>query len=383
MRHYNSLFHDVLQFVPWSRFERLVEEHGADFRVRRLSTRSQFIAMLFAQLAGSQSLRDVETVLGSQRDRLYHLGAAAPARSTLADANARRPAAMFGALFGLLLKQARPGLRRKFREAVNLIDATSIRLGTLSGGWAEYEAHGVIAKMHVVLDADSGRPVHFTVTPARVNDITEARKLPVQSGETYVFDLGYYDFQWWRSLHDAGCRLVTRIKRNTRPHVLEERAVPAGGTVMADRIVQLEHRMTGSRSNPLAGIRLREIEVVISTGKTLRILTNDLDSPAGDIAELYKARWQIELFFRWVKQNLQIRRFLGTSENAVRLQIAIALIAFLLLHMAHAAQAGAMELLQFTRLVRANLMHRRALHQLLRQPPRTPPDHRQMELALA
>lgn len=371
MRHHNSVLHGLLQFIPWGRFERLVDEHGADARVRRFSTKSQLVALLHAQLSGAQSLREIEATMSSHRSRLYHLGAEAPARSTLADANANRPAAVFGALFASLLKQAHPGLRRNAREAVNLIDATHIPLGALAKGFA-HDGRGSGAKMHTVLDAASGLPVTFDVTHARINDITMAKDLRRHAGQTYVFDLGYYDFGWWRDLHAARCRFVTRLKTHTRPQIVEVRPVAAGGPVKSDKIVRMAWRMTANRTNPLAQVPLREIEVVIESGKKLRIVTNDLDATADEIAALYKMRWQIELFFRWVKQNLKIKRFIGTSENAVRLQIAVAMIAYLLLRIAHAAQSNVLSLLEFTRLIRANLMHRRSLHSL-RMP--NPPDH--------
>jgi hypothetical protein len=383
MRHHNSLLHQLLQFVPWSTFDQLVERYEADARVRRLTTKSQFVALLHGQLSGAHSLREIEATLTSQATRLYHVGAKAPARSTLADANARRPAEVFCDLFGALLCQAGRGLRRHAREAVHLLDATHLPLQALAQAWAPGKSgQAAAAKLHVDLDGTAGLPVHFEVTPARINDITVAKALILRPGETYVFDLGYYDFGWWRELHDAGCRFVTRLKRHTRPTVVETRPVADGGPIVTDRIVRLDGRLKSNRINPLAGLELREIEVVIATGTRLRIISNDLAASAETIAALYKARWHIELFFRWVKQNLKIRHFLGTSGNAVRAQIAVALIAFLLLRMAHAAQTAVPSILTFTRLVRANLMHRRALDRLKGPPDPKPPNHDQSELDL-
>lgn len=383
MRHHNSLLHQLLQFVPWSKFDQLVDRYGADARTRRLSSKSQLVALLHGQLSGAHSLREIEATLASQAARLYHVGAKAPARSTLADANARRPAGVFCDLFGVLLLHAHTGLRRHAREAVHLLDATHLPLHALAQAWAPGKrGQAAAAKLHVDLDGTAGLPVHFEVTPARINDITVAKTLIARPGETYVFDLGYYDFGWWRELHDAGCRFVTRLKRHTRPSLVAERPVAEGGPIVADRIVRLDGRLKSNRLNPLAGLELREIEVVIATGTRLRIISNDLAAPAEAIATLYKTRWQIELFFRWVKQNLKMRRFLGTSENAVRTQIAIALIAYLLLRMAHAAQTAVPSILTFTRLVRANLMHRRALQSLNAPPDPRPPNHNQWELDL-
>lgn len=371
MRHHNSLFHQLLQSVPWHHFDRLVDHYGADHRVRRLSTKSQFTALVYAQLSGAESLREIEQALGSHAHRLYHLGATVPARSTLADANAKRPAQVFADLFSLLATQAAPGLRRATREAVHLIDASSIRLTQLSQAWADYETHGAMVKLHLDLDATHGVPANFAVTPARVSDVAMAHGLPIEAGSTYVFDLGYYDFSWWAKLHQQGCRIVTRLKSHTRPRELERRPIETDGPIRSDRLIAIDGRLKSARSHahPLHAITLREITVVIQTGKTLRLLTNDLDASAEDIAALYKARWQVELFFKWVKQHLKIKRFLGTSENAIRTQIAVALIAYLLLEMARKTHAPKASLLTFTRLVRASLLHLRPLDNLHIPPP--------------
>jgi len=382
MRHHNSLFHQLLQFVPWRTFERLVESHGADRRVRRMTTRSHLIALMYGQLAGAQSLREIELGMSSHAQRLYHLGAVKPARSTFSDANAKRPAQLFADLFAVMTMSASSSLRRFVREAVHLVDATSIRLTDVSRAWADYEAHGALVKLHLDFDADRAIPANFAITPARINDVCMAHTMPIEPGATYVFDLGYYDFSWWARLDQAGCRIVTRLKTNTRPRVLETRPVTADGPIRSDRIVAIDGRLSSNRENPLAGIVLREVVVAIERGRTLRLVTNDLDAPADSIAAIYKARWQIELFFRWVKQHLKIKRFLGTSENAVRIQIAVALIVFLLLRLAAQATRSTTSLLTFARLVRANLMHLRPLHGLDKPPPHRTSDPQQQELAL-
>ena len=188
--------------------------------------------------------------------------------------------------------------------------------------------------------------------------------MPIEPGVTYVYDLGYYDYSWWAQLDEAGCRFVTRLKKNTPFTAVHDNRIAANGNILSDRIGHLPARLARSRENPLQ-VPVREIQVIIETGKMLRIVTNDLDAPANEIAELYKQRWQIELFFRWVKQTLRIKRFIGVSENAVRIQIAIALIAFLMLRLAQAAQKTIRGPLEFARLVRANLMQRRPIDRLL------------------
>ena len=193
--------------------------------------------------------------------------------------------------------------------------------------------------------------------------------------QLYVFDLGYYDYGWWAKL---GCLIVTRLKVNTKLKVVTENAVAKGSNILSDRIGHLPQRLARNRNNPFQD-PVRELRVRSESGKILRILSNDLDLPAQQIADLYKRRWQIELFFRWVKQTLKIRHLLSRSENAVRIQIAVALIAFLLLRLARVAQRTIPSLLIFARLVRANLMHRRPLDRLLDTPP--PPIQNQRQLS--
>jgi hypothetical protein len=191
MRHYNSVLHQLLQHVPWAGFERLVEEHGADKHVRQLSTKSQLVAMLYAQLSGALSLREIVSGLESHKARLYHLGAIQPRRSTLADANALRPAEVFGGLFALLLAQAHRGLRRKLWDTTYLIDSTSLKLDARSADWARFSYKVCGAKLHVIYDPDADQPVYAAVSAANVNDITSAQTMPIEAGATYVFDLGY------------------------------------------------------------------------------------------------------------------------------------------------------------------------------------------------
>ncbi len=379
MRHQNSVLHSVLKHVPWPEFDRLVEVHGSDARARRLTTKSQFVALLYAQLSGAGSLREIVTGLESHAARLYHLGATPVRRSTFSDANAHRPVAVFSELLTRMMRQAHRGLRRKLAQTTYLIDATGVRLNAFSASWARFSAGVCGAKVHVVYDADADRPIYAAVTAANINDISVAQQMPIEPGATYVFDLGYYDYAWWAKLDTAQCRIVTRFKRNTPLEVIEELPVPEGGTILSDRIGFLPERQAKGRRNPMQSA-VRELRVVTETGKVLRILSNDLDASAQEIAELYKRRWAIELFFRWVKQILKITRFLGTSENAVRIQIAVALIAFLLLRLAQAAQKAIQSPLAFARLVRANLMHRRRIDRLLKLEPEQPTGLDQLSL---
>lgn len=382
MRHQNSVFHSLQKHVPWDKFDRIVEVYRADELARKLTSKRHFVALLYGQFSGATSLREIVNGMESHETRLYHLGAAPVKRSTMSDANSKRPWQVFSELFAQMLGQAHRGLRRAGKDAVRLIDSTSVRLSSLSADWARFSTEICGAKAHIVYDPNAERPVCFAVTAANINDITAAQTMPIEPGVTYVYDLGYYDYGWWAKLDSAGCRFVTRLKKNTPFAVTAENPVPRDSNIVSDRIGHLPQRLANSRKNPLQ-VPLREITVTIDTGKTLRIVTNDLDAPAHEIADLYKQRWQIELFFRWIKQTLRIRHFIGTSENAIRIQIAVALIAYLILRMAQAAQKAVQGALEFARLVRLNLMHRRPIDRLLDplQPIWTTPNQLQMALS--
>ena len=379
MRHQNSVFHDVLQLVPWKVFDKLVAEHDTDAQVRRFDTRHQFLALLFGQFSGAKSLREIESAMTSHQARLYHVGGKAPRRSTFADANRQRSPLVFSGLFQHMLGMATRGLRRKMGDVVRLIDSTSLHLAGVGTSWARFSTEVCGAKAHVVYDPDLGCPVYHAVTAANVNDITAAKQMPIDRGATYVFDLGYYDFTWWATLDKAGCRIVTRFKANTPLQVIREVALAPGSRVLSDRIGFLPSRQAKSRKNPMQDA-VREITVKTETGKILRILTNDLDAPAQEIADLYKRRWLIELFFRLMKQMLKITHFIGRSENAVRIQIAVALIAFLLLHLVSKLTKATHSFLELVRLVRANLMHRKDFTRLREQQAPPPLDSRQLAL---
>lgn len=381
MLHQNTVFHGLLKHLPWHKLERIVEEYGADDLSRKLTAKRHLIALLYGQWSGAMSLREIVTGMASYETQLYHVGAKPVKRSTMSDANRDRPAEVFTEFCSALLAQAHRPLRRSAAEAVRLIDSTSLRLSSLSSNWASFSTEVCGAKAHIVYDPQADRPVYFAVTPSNVNDITAGKAMPIEPGATYVFDLGYYDYGWWAQIDAVGGRFVTRLKKNTPLTVAHENKVAKHSKIVSDRIGHLPQRLATSRHNPLQ-VPVREIQVIIDTGRLLRIVTNDLDAPAQEIAELYKLRWQIELFFRWVKQTLRIKHFIGVSENAVRIQIAVALIAFVLLRLAQATQQAVHSPLEFARLVRANLMHRRPINQLLKPWQPVPINPNQLNLGL-
>jgi hypothetical protein len=378
VRHRNSVFHDLLKLVPWAAFDGLVGEHGADAGTRSFTSRQHLTALLFAQLSGAWSLREIEAAMTSHQGRLYHCGAVAPKRSTFADANRNRDFRVFSGLFEAMLAGANRGFRRKMADAVRLIDSTGLRLAGVGAEWARFSTDVFGAKAHVIYDPDHGRPVYHAVTAANVNDISAAKAMPIEAGALLMSSTSAITTSASFAKLDAlGCRLVTRFKINTPLNAPREMPLEPGSTVLSDRIGFLPARQCNNRKNPMQDA-VREIVVSTEAGETLRLLTNDLDATAQEIADLYKRRWQIELFFRLMKQTLRITKFVGRSENAVRIQIAVALIAFLLLRALHQISKDAHGFLELVRLVRANLMHRKDPTRLRNPPPPPPLDSRQL-----
>ncbi len=252
MLHQNSVFHSLLKHVPWNKFGQIIEKHGADKSTRRLNTKRHFIALLYGQFSGAIGLRETVSGMESHETRLYHLGAVPVKRSTMSDANTKRPWQVFSELFTVMLAQAHRGLRRATGDAVLLIDSTSVRLSSLSADWATYSADVFGAKAHIIYDPNADRPVYFAVTAAKVNDITAAKVMPIEAGATYVFDLAYYDYSWWAELDDAGCRFVTRLKKNTPLTVVRENRVPKNSNILSDRIGHLPARTRQKPQKPPA-----------------------------------------------------------------------------------------------------------------------------------
>lgn len=366
MRHQATAFEQIVELFPWARFDHYVRLHQADDDQRGFTSRHQFLALLAGALGGQAGLRPLIASLAPNSGALRLLGGVAPARSTLAEAMRNRPAALYiDLLLELVGHVSKPSERQALQAAVRLIDATQLDLGNRMRHWLGLNKNEIVAKLHVVFDPRGQKPVFFALTSARINDITAAKDLlPIEKGAIYVFDLGYYDFAWWAELDLAGCIFVTRLKCNTKLREIETREVDPAGNVLSDRVGLLPERLAASRRNPFQR-KAREITFRTDAGKILRLFTNDLEAPAEQIAALYKERWQIELFFKWIKQNLQIERFIGTSENAIRSQIAVCFIAYLLVRMLHAKQDKRHPPIVVLLLVRTHLFVRRPIRALL------------------
>ena len=336
-------FAQLLKHLPRGAFDRAVEAFAADKHRKGFSSWRQLVAMVYAQLAGATSLRVLERSFNAQSAHHYHLGCDKLRRSTLAEANERGRWRVFHALAQHLMQQVHRSARKEGEALLQLIDSTSITLkGPGFDAWTSTNrtrrTQGL--KLHVLFGANEQAPLDCTMSAPNVNDLQYARGLDLEPGVTYVFDKAYCDYSWWWRMTGSHVRFVSRLKRNARVQLLSERPIAraARGTILKDQHVALSNKNPGAgRRNPYRAA-LRRIEVARDGKTPMMLVTNDMKSSALRIAEHYKTRWQIELFFKWIKQHLKIKRFLGRSPNAVRIQILSALIAYLLAYLHAKAQ---------------------------------------------
>ncbi len=370
MRYQGSIFGSLLKPIDRRQFRAIVERFDGDAYDKSFKSWDHLVALLFAQLAGIGSLRGLELAFNANSHQHYHLGVGKLVRSTLSDANARRPVGVFAELFALLAAKADRHTRREGAEMVRLIDASPVPLGKLCK-WAEWNGRIRGLKLHVVHHPEHDWPCCVEVTPATVNDVEIGRQTVLEAGATYVFDKGYYHFGWWKKINAANAFFVTRAKVNTRLRARKYRCVRKkvgdGFTIIDDAEVVLT-----SKGDSRLPIPLRRIRVRRDKGGVITLLTNDLARSAVEIAALYKARWQIELLFRWIKQHLNIRKFLGTNNNAIRLQIIAAMIAYLLLRIAARLNSVKMLPLRFAELLRQRLFMRQPVAAIHKPPPVNP-----------
>lgn len=371
MRYHNTVLGGLMKAVSRRGFAAIVTRHGGDKYSKGFSSWDHLVTLVFAQLGGLSSLRELETVWNAQAAHHDHLGSGPIRRSTFSDANRRRPSAIFAEVFAQLSAAAAAVLPRHGNAVLRLIDATPIPLTSLHK-WADWNGRTRGLKTHVVYDPEADRPVHLEITAATVNDVVVGRRQPIEPGAIYVFDKAYADYSWWQLLHAAGCRFVTRLKSNVPLHILEVRPVSEpdrqDAAIQTDTVVRL-----ASQQRTRLPIALRRIVLRREDGRLLTIISNELERSAGEIAALYRKRWQIELLFRWIKQHLKIRSFLGRSENAIRLQLYAAMIAYLLLRIAARDSRSGLLALRFADLVRTRLLERRSIAELDKPPPMTIP----------
>ena len=370
-----SMFSQILKLIPRTDFQRIVQQTGAEYRSKGLSSWSQFVAMLFCQLGRAHSLREIEGGLKSCEGKLVHLGIAAPARSSLSYANAHRPWELFEQVFYGLYERvaAQVAGKRKFRFKNKLVslDSTVIDLCLSLYDWAKFRRTKGAVKLHLVLDHDGYLPCFGVITDGKVQDVKVAHQLAFAPGTVVVDDRGYNDYRLFAEWTKTGVFFVTRLKANAQFEVVEEREPPQHRRILKDQAI----RLTGTGAQEKCPYRLRRIEAGREdTGDILVFLTNHHGLGASTIAAVYKDRWQIELFFKALKQNLKIKTFIGTSANAVKTQIWTALIAMLLLRYLQLTSRFDWSLANLVALLRMNLFTHRDLLAWLDEPFWTPPE---------
>lgn len=328
-----TLFSQVMDFVPWTSFDRLVTKYGGDVRVRKFRCTEQFRAMAFAQLTFRESLRDIEACLNAQPSKLYGMGFRNPvARSTLADANEQRDWRMWHDLAAILVGRARKlysdeDVGLDLDNTVYALDSTTIDLCLSLFPWADFRSTKAAVKMHTLLDLRGPIPSFIHISNGKMGDALALDLITPEAGAIYVMDRGYVDFRRLQVFNVARAFYVTRAKSNMKYHRVYSHKVDKSVGIMADQSVALDGFYT-SQDYPEHLRRVSFCDPV--TNKRLVFLTNNFELPAETIAALYKKRWQVELFFKWIKQNLRIKHFYGTSENAVKAQIWIAVSVYVL-----------------------------------------------------
>ena len=374
MAYHSTILRQIVAFLPRHEFESLAKDHHVGQKFRSFNRWTQFMAMFIGQLSGRKSLRDLVMNVKAQSNKLYHLAIKPCSRATLARVNETQPASLYEAVFHKLLKQCRqvaPKHRFEFKGKFHLLDATVVDLCLSAFPWAEFRKRKGAIKIHVGLDGDGYLPEFVSLTDGKTHEVNWAKTLKLPHGSMAVFDMGFTDYGWYQRLTGNGIFFVTRLKRNAKIKYLRKRSGRRAEGVMTDQAIIL-----GNIPQPLRMVNYRDPE----TGKEYRFVTNADHLKAKTIAALYKERWQVELFFKWIKQNLKVKTFLGTSKNAVLTQIWIAMCVYLLLAFLKFKARLGISMQQMLRLLQLNLFERRNLIELFKPPEPQPVECRQFLL---
>jgi len=373
MAHCNTIFHQMLKLIPRHHFSKLEAEHGTGRKARTFPRWSQLVHLLSMQLTARASLRDGIASLTARIKSLYHLGVKPVARSTFADANNKRSANFFAALFAHMYQRClahAPRHKFKFKNKLYSLDATVVSLCFSLFPWASFRRTKAGVKLHTLMDDGGYLPAFVAITPAREHEIKKARAFNLPKGSIVVEDLGYTDYAWYGQLTAQKIFFVTRQKSNARYRVLESRPVRISLGLVSDETIQLTGVKGRECPEPLRRIVYQDLE----SNKVYVFLTNHFRLAAKTIADIYKERWQIEIFFRFIKQNLKIKAFIGNSENAVLSQIYAALIVYLLLCYTKFLCNLNVALQHFMRILQLNLFRTCSVQELF-EPPRPMPDN--------
>lgn len=369
MAHTSTVLAQRLRLVPRHEFQSLAKRHHRGQRLRKSSRWDQFVALLMAQLSGRQSLRDIEANMNAQTRHRYHLGVGRVAKSSLARVNERQPYTLYEALFGQLLGRCQalaPRHKFRFKNPLYSLDASLIELSLAIFPWADYNRTKAAMKLHVGLDHGGHFPAFATVTEGTRHEVPVGREFEFPKGSIVVIDKGYTDYAWYKQLTDKGILFVTRQRPNALYRVVERREANRAQGISSDQIIEL----TALKWRELGVPRLRRIGYRdAQTGKRYVFLTNHMGLSAKTIADLYKDRWQVELFFKALKQNLKIHAFVGNSKNAVLTQIWVALCTYLLMSYLRFVSQTAWSVQRIMRVLQASLFAKNDLMALVRPPP--------------
>ena len=383
MSHHNTAFHQLIKPISRHDFESLANQHHVGQKLRSATRWDQFIGMCMSQISGRQSLRDIQSNLESQSQKLYPMGAKPIARSTLSRLNEEQPASLYEALFYKLLhrcKQQPSNHKFRFKNPLYALDASAIDLSLNLFPWAAHRDDTANVKLSVGLNHGTMIPEFVALSDGHENDMVQGRKFDFPKGSIVAFDKGYVDYEWFKSLTDKGVFFVTRVRAKSVYKVLERKSIIPGQGITSDQIIQLNSAHAIKRGAP----RLRRVGYRdAKTGKFYQFLTNNFVLSAKTIAAIYKDRWQVELFFKAIKQNLKIKAFIGRSKNAILTQIWIAMIAYLLMSFARYSARTGWTVQRLLRVLQLNLFERRTLEQIFDPgPPRYKQNEPQMRLVM-
>lgn len=384
MAHNNTLFHSMLNFIPRHQFSALEKQHSTGRKSRKFNRWNQYVHLMFMQLTGRKSLRDGIQSMNSRHKNLYHLGAQPVSRSTFADANNNRPASFYEALFEKAYHRCRrisPKHKFKFKNKLYSLDASTIDLSLGAFPWASFRRTKSAVRIHTLLDHSGYLPAFVSITDGKTHETKAIQSLKLPKGSIVAEDRGYTDYKWFNDLQENGIFFVTRQKTNAVYTVTERRPANKSQGLTSDQTIILTGIKGSLCPHPLRRIGYRDPETKIH----YVFLTNNFKLSAKTIADIYKDRWQIEIFFRWIKQNLRIKAFIGNSRNAVMTQIYIALIAYLLLCMFKFMSKVLVSLQNLIRVVQLNLFRTCSLEELFEPPPKSVNKinvNRQLQLSL-
>lgn len=361
------VFAQLMEFAPWHTFRRLVHKYDGDFNVRTFSCLDQFLCMAFAQLTYRESLRDIEACLRAQPTKLYHLGLRGKvSRSALADANERRDWRIYAEFAQALIRIARQLYAREplgvdLHQSVYALDSTTIDLCLSLFPWAGFKQTKAAVKVHTLLDLRGAIPSFIHISDGKLHDVNVLDLLLPEAGAFYVMDRGYLDFERLYALHQASSFFVTRAKSNLKFRRIDSRVVDKATGLICDQVIEL----TIAHSEHRYPERMRRIRYRDPDARRLVFLTNHMTLPALTICQLYRLRWQVELFFKWIKQHLRIKRFFGTSENAVKTQVWIAVSTYVLVAIVRKRLDLPLSLHSMLQILSVTPFEKLPLHQLL------------------